>query len=212
MVTELVVFDMDGTLADTAGGIIASFMAVAHELEVPEPSLESLSTNIGGSLVENMSCIFDLDPDEAVRASEIFKDHYGREGYLQAGLFPGMEETLMEIHRRGIALGIATLKLDEYAKRLVDHWGLADLFVDVCGADELGSLGKSDLIDRCIYAAGTVPDRTLMVGDTVNDLVGARESGTGFVAVTFGYGFTPEVCRRNGIAFTETPGGVLDHL
>ena len=51
-----------------------------------------------------------------------------------------------------------------------------------------------------------------MVGDTVHDMKGARDSGTRFVAVTFGYGFTPDLCRENGIPFTETAGGVLDFL
>lgn len=212
MVTELVVFDMDGTLADTSPGIIASFMEVAHQLDVPEPPLESLYMNMGGSLIDNMARIYGLDRDDALKASGIFRDYYGREGYLHAELFPGMEEVLREIHGRGISLGVATMKLDEYAKQLVVHWGLADLFVDVCGADGFGTLSKSDLIDRCVYAAGTVPENTLMVGDTANDLVGARESGTRFLAVTFGYGFTPEVCRDNNIPFAETPGDVLGFI
>ena len=197
MVTELVVFDMDGTLADTSPGIIASFMEVAHQLDVPEPPLESLYMNMGGSLIDNMARIYGLDRDDALKASGIFRDYYGREGYLHAELFPGMEEVLREIHDRGISLGVATMKLDEYAKQLVVHWGLADLFVDVCGADGFGTLSKSDLIDRCVYAAGTV---------------GARESGTRFLAVTFGYGFTPEACRDNNIPFAETPGDVLGFI
>ena len=206
MVTELVVFDMDGTLADTSPGIIASFMEVAHQLDVPEPPLESLYMNMGGSLIDNMARIYGLDRDDALKASGIFRDYYGREGYLHAELFPGMEEVLREIHDRGISLGVATMKLDEYAKQLVD------LFVDVCGADGFGTLSKSDLIDRCVYAAGTVPENTLMVGDTANDLVRARESRTRFLAVTFGYGFTPEVCRDNNIPFAETPGDVLGFI
>ena len=104
------------------------------------------------------------------------------------------------------------MKLDEYAKKLVEHWGIADLFDDVCGADCFGVLSKSDLIDRCIYASGAEPSRTLMVGDSTNDLIGARDSGTRFVAVTFGYGFTPEICRSNGIDYVETPGAVLEFL
>ena len=109
-------------------------------------------------------------------------------------------------------MGVATMKPDEYAKQLASHWGLDGYFVDVCGADDLGLLSKSDLIDRCIYAAEAEPEKTLMVGDTPNDLRGARESGTRFVAVTFGYGFTPDICRQNGIPFTEDAGGVLDFI
>ena len=212
MQTELVVFDMDGTLANTAPGIIASFLEVAHVLDIQEPPLESVYQSTSGSLMENLMRIYGLDNDQAVEALGIFKDYYNSTGYLQSELFPGMRETLEAIHGKGIKLGVATMKLDEYAKQLVDHWGLGDLFVDVCGADVFGTLTKSDLIDKCIYAAGVDSSETLMVGDTVHDMKGARDSGTRFVAVTFGYGFTPDLCRENGIPFTETAGGVLDFL
>ena len=198
MQTELVVFDMDGTLANTAPGIIASFLEVAHVLDIPEPPLESVYQSTSGSLMENLMRIYALDSNQAVEALGIFKDYYNNTGYLQSELFPGMRETLETIHGKGIKLGVATMKLDEYAKQLVDHWGLSDYFVDVCGADVFGTLTKSD--------------ETLMVGDTVHDMKGARDSGTRFVAVTFGYGFTPDLCRENGIPFTETAGGVLDFL
>ena len=212
MQTELVVFDMDGTLANTAPGIIASFLEVAHVLDIPEPPLESVYQSTSGSLMENLMRIYGLNNDQAVEALGIFKDYYNNTGYLQSELFPGMRETLETIHGKGIKLGVATMKLDEYAKQLVEHWGLSDYFVDVCGADVFGTLTKSDLIDKCIYAAGVDSSETLMVGDTVHDLKGARDSGTRFVAVTFGYGFTPDLCRENGIPFTETAGGVLDFL
>lgn len=212
MKPELVIFDMDGTLADTSPGIIASFMSVAHEFDLPEPPVEKLYGFIGGTLADNLGKIYGLDRDDSIRAAQVFRDYYATTGYLSAKLYPGMEETIRTIHDMGIALGVATMKLDEYAKQLVVQWGLADLFVDVCGADAMGALSKSDLIDRCIYAAGTSPSRTLMVGDTVNDFNGARQSGTDFVAVTYGYGFTPDVCIANRIKFAETAGGVLEFI
>lgn len=212
MKPELVIFDMDGTLADTSPGIIASFMSVAHEFDLPEPPVERLYGFIGGSLADNLGKIYGLDRDDSIRAARVFRDYYATTGYLSARLYPGMEDTIRTIHGMGISLGVATMKLDEYAKQLVVHWGLEDLFVDVCGSDAMGALSKSDLIDRCIYAANTVPSRTLMVGDTANDYNGAMRSGTGFLAVTYGYGFTPDVCRANNIEYTETAGGVLEFL
>lgn len=212
MDTELVVFDMDGTLSNTAPGIIKSFLHVAHELGVPEPSREALYAVKGGSLIDDMAKLYGIGREEAIGAAELFKEFYGREGYLEAVLFPGMQETLDALRDMGIPMGVATMKPDEYAKQLASHWGLDGYFVDVCGADDLRLLSKSDLIDRCIYAAEAEPEKTLMVGDTPNDLRGARESGTRFVAVTFGYGFTPDICRQNGIPFTEDAGGVLDFI
>ena len=212
METELVIFDMDGTRANTAPGIISSFLHGAHELGIPEPPKEALYAVRGGSLIDDMVKLYGISRDEAIGASRIFKEYYGREGYLEAVLFPGMQETLDKIRDIGIPMGVATMKPDEYAKQLATHWGLDDYFVDVCGADALGMLTKSDLIDKCIYAAEAAPVKTLMVGDTPNDLRGAMESGTRFVAVTFGYGFTPDVCRENGIRFAENAGEILDFI
>ena len=212
MDTQLVIFDMDGTLANTAPGIIATFLHVANEIGVPEPSKEALYAVKGGSLVEEMAELYGITRSEAADAAKIFSDYYSSKGFLESELFPGIKETLDSIRELGIRMGVATMTSDEHAKQLVRHWGLDGYFVDVCGADMMSTLNKSELIDRCIYAAEAAPGRTLMVGDTPNDLRGARESGTRFLAVTFGYGFTPEVCRENRIPYTETAGGVLDHL
>ena len=80
MDTDLVVYDMDGTLADTSPGIISSFMYTAQALEVPEPSIETLYMNMGGSLIDNMARIYGVDHDSAIEAARIYREHYGREG------------------------------------------------------------------------------------------------------------------------------------
>ena len=209
---QFCIFDMDGTLADTSPGIISSFFAVAHEFGVKEPPVELLYRNIGGSLVDNLQRLYGLTRDQAMRGSQIFRDYYGEEGYLQAELYPGMRETLGVIADMGMKLGVATMKLDEYAKLLVREWRFENLFVDVCGADHMGQLTKSDLIDRCIYAADTDPSRTVMVGDSANDYRGAISSGAGFIAVTYGYGFNPETCERNGIIYARSPAEIPDLL
>ena len=138
------VFDMDGTLSNTAPGIIKSFLHVAHELGVPEPSREALYAVKGGSLIDDMAKLYGIGREEAIGAAELFKEFYGREGYLEAVLFPGMQETLDALRDMGIPMGVATMKPDEYAKQLASHWGLDGYFVDVCGADDLGLLSKSE--------------------------------------------------------------------
>lgn len=209
---SLVVFDMDGTLADTSPGIIGSYMAVADSLGVPRPSIEKLYENMGGPLIDNLSRVYNIDREMAVIGAQVFRNYYEAEGYKQAKLYPGMEEVLRELRSRSVALGIATMKLDEYAKQLVQIWGVGDLFLDVCGADALGVLTKSDLIDRCIYAAGADPSGTVMIGDSVNDLQGAEESGVRFIAVTYGYGFDEVTCVNNSIEYAGSPADLLDLL
>lgn len=206
METELVIFDMDGTMADTAPGILSSFMAVPSELGIPKPPVEAYYSYMGGPLVDNMASIYGIDRITAVRAAEIFRKHYESVGFLNAVLYPGMKDLIRSLYGRGVKLGVATMKLDEYAKQLMVRWGIDDMFTEVVGADSMSTVRKTDMIDRCVHAAGTVPKKTIMVGDTANDYRAAMESGIGFVAVTYGYGFSSEVCAKNGIPYAETVG------
>lgn len=212
MKSSLVVFDMDGTLADTSPGIIGSYLAVADYLGLPRPTPETLYYNLGGSLVDNLSRLYGVDRHRAAEGAQVFRDYYEEEGYSQARLYPGMEDVLRNLHSDGVPLGVATMKLDEYAKQLVGIWGLEDVFVDVCGADALGVLTKSDLIDRCVYAAGADPSTTVMVGDSPNDMEGAAESGVRFIAVTYGYGFDEGTCVKNSIEHAGSPADLLGLL
>lgn len=203
-----VVFDMDGTLADTSPGIFQSYRYAARCLGVPEPSDDFLRTHLGGSLNSNIADALGIDPSESHRAVELFRDYYDTRGRVESELFPGMRELLEYLHDSGVKLGVATMKLDEYARKQVEVWGLEHVFDSVHGSDMFGTISKGDLIDMCLYDTATPPSRALMVGDTPNDLQGARLAGVDFLAVTFGFGFTELSCRRDGLTFVNRPADI----
>lgn len=200
---SLVIFDMDGTLADTSPGIINSYRYTAEMMGADAPSDETLMAHIGGSLQSNLADLFGIGRDSMQVAVEHFRDYYAGKGYLESVLFPGMRGLLESLHENGVPAAVATMKVDEYARRQVDVWGISHLFASVHGADILGNLSKADLIDMCLYDSGVMPGDAVMIGDTSNDMLGARQCGTDFIAVTYGFGFTEASCRREGIPFAE---------
>lgn len=206
---ELIILDMDGTLADTSPGILESYRYVADWLGKDRPDDEEMFSRMGGSLHENISRIYGLDAEETQRAVDAYRDYYGREGYLQSILYPGMLGLLEEARFKGIPVSIATMKLEEIAVSQVRHWGIEGLFQSVNGSDMFGAMSKSDIIDRAIYRSGVSPGDAIMVGDSPNDLHGARRSGVPFLAVTYGYGFTKGICEDNGIDYAESPQGIM---
>ncbi len=124
METELVIFDMDGTMAYTAPGILSSFMAVPSELRIPEPPIEAYYSYVGRPLVDNMARIYGINKVTAIRAAGIFRKHYESVGFLDAVLYFGMEDLIRSLYGRGVKLGIATMKFDKYAKQLMIRWNL----------------------------------------------------------------------------------------
>ena len=112
---ELIILDMDGTLADTSPGILESYRYVADWLGRDRPDDEEMFSRMGGSLHENISRIYGLDAEETQRAVDAYRDYYGREGYLQSVLYPGMLELLEYARSKEIPVSIATMKLEEIA-------------------------------------------------------------------------------------------------
>ena len=209
---SLVVFDMDGTLADTSPGILQSFHYAAREMGVPEPDDALLMAHMGGSLhlsVQDALCIPEEDVQKAV---DLFRTYYDTKGRMESEMFPGTLEVLEKLHSEGVKLGVATMKLHEYAVEQIGIWGVEDLFDTVHGSDVFGRVTKADTIDMCMYDCGIGPADTLMVGDTPNDYHGAKASGTDFLAVTYGFGFTELSCKREGLSYATRPLEILNFV
>lgn len=211
MEPALVVFDLDGTLADTNPGVAASWHEVARRMGLPEPDVRGALSK-GGSFLDAIREQFGLEGDDVLRAAKVMRDHYCSEGYLVSELFPGIGETVAGLHDRGVRTAVATMKLEGIARRMVSMWGLNGVLPVVRGADPEGVLNKADLIRMCIEESGASPEGTVMVGDTVDDMRGAEAAGVRFLAVTYGYGFTEERCRELGLPSAGTASDIPDAI
>lgn len=183
---DLLVFDWDGTLMDSASTIVASLQAACADLGLPVPSDESARYVIGLGLPDAMRHILpDLDPARFAEVVERYRHHYL---LRDAGtvLFAGAAETVMELHASGFLLAIATGKSRRGLERALQATGLADYFHATRCADEGFSKPHPGMLEYLMDALGADRGRTLMIGDTTHDLEMAQNAAVASVAVAYG--------------------------
>ena len=188
---DLILFDLDGTLADTSEGIYNAhrFASQKAGYALKENDLDGV---IGMSLLAVYREKFGLPEETARYAVSEYRKWYAEEGRLEAKLYPGMLETLKSLKNQGYHLGVATLKLEAFAKDMLEAFGVAEYFDHICGVDANDNLSKADIINIAIKKAGIAKERTVLVGDSDNDAKGAREAGIDFIACLYGFGYMKE--------------------
>ena len=185
---QLVVFDLDGTLADTSPGIVNSHRYAHKMMGRPEPPLGELRSVIGGPLLQIYRDRFGFSEVDARRALTFYRSYYAEKGIYEATLYPGIPETLQQLHSLGAQLGVATLKAERFAYKILRY------FSAVYGMDENDERTKAKLLQLCMEAVYTTPDRTVLIGDSIHDLEGATSCGLSFLGVAYGFGFVDQTC------------------
>ena len=209
---DAVIFDLDGTLLDTAEGIYRSVGYVIEKLNLTSPTPEVMRTFIGPPMQHSFARIYGLDKDAADRAAAMFRDRYKEDDILLAAPYEGIYETLEALGEAGIKTAVATYKRQDYAEKILVHFGFDRICDAMCGSDFEGKLTKKDIIDNAIKAVTSSEDaRVVMVGDSDNDAIGAAERGVDFIAVTYGFGFADSTAAAEfeNIGTASTPKDIL---
>jgi phosphoglycolate phosphatase len=197
MAAPIVLFDLDGTLVDTAPDLINTLNVILAREGVPAVAYESARNMVGGGarlLIERGLAANgrNLAAPEIDRLVRDFIDYYAAHIADRSRPFPGLEAALDQITSRGCRLAVCTNKLEWLSVRLLDALGLSPRFVAVCGADTFGlQKPNPEFLRRTIERAGGHPTRAVMVGDSVNDIDPARAAAIPVVAVDFGYSEIP---------------------
>ncbi|TVQ57846.1 MAG: HAD family hydrolase [Rhodobacteraceae bacterium] len=210
-----VIFDLDGTLADTAADLVGAANALADAAGWPrlDPVAERTVAGQGGrALIRRTMAGAGLAADEAAvdRLFPAFLAAYEARIAEETQLFPGALDCLDAFAAMGWRIGLCTNKPEGLARTLVSALGVADRFAALLGADTL-PVRKPDPrhFTETVRRAGGEPGRALLIGDTVTDRDTARNAGAPCILVTFGYATEPlETLAPDAIAarLTETPG------
>jgi phosphoglycolate phosphatase len=197
MVAPTVVFDLDGTLVDSAPDLIATLNIILARTALPPVAYDAARNMVGGGaralIVRGLEAEGRiLDVVEIDRMVSDFIDYYAAHIADQSRPFPGLEAALDALTARGCRLAVCTNKLERLAVRLLDALALSERFVAICGGDTFG-LQKPDpeMLRRTIARAGGDVRWTVMVGDSVSDIASAHAAGVPVVAVDYGYTATP---------------------
>lgn len=184
-----VLFDLDGVLLDTGEGSIDSARYAARIMGFEELPYDTVKKFVGPPIVRSFMMFHGCSEEEATKAAQIFREYYKEKALFKAVLYPGILDTLAILQKNGYKIGVATYKREDYAIRLLEHFGIAPYCDVIHGADAANLLSKKDIVTLCICELKAKPSDVILVGDTFHDAEGAVASGIGFIGVTYGYGF-----------------------
>lgn len=185
---QLVMFDLDGTIADTSEGVIHCVKYTEEKLQLRQLSEDTYKKFIGPPNRDSYSRYYGLTGEMLDRALQAHKAYAVEHGVYEATLYQGIRELLSALKIDGVILAVVTLKLQESAEKMIKYFRL-DGYFDVIMAVASTKSKKSDLIDLCLEEVDILKENAIMVGDSVYDQIGAMESGVDFLGVTYGFGF-----------------------
>ena len=181
------IFDLDGTLTDSAAGIVASFRHALAAVDAEVPGGD-LATRIVGPPMHHTLAELGLG-DQVDTAVAAYRADYSSRGWAMNTLYDGITDLLADLHAAGVRLAIATSKAEPTALRILEHFGIAERFEVIAGASPDGTRAtKADVVAHALQQLGPIPERVLMVGDRAHDVEGAAEHGIATVVVGWGYG------------------------
>lgn len=212
---DLLVFDWDGTLIDSAGHIVASLQAACRDLDLPAPSEEACRHIIGLGLQDAIRYVLPDVPDSRFPdVAQRYSFHY-LSGEKGVRLFPMVEEGLAALEGSGHMLAVATGKSRKGLDRILSALNLRQRFAATRCADEGYPKPHPDMLEKIMDTLGVAPARTLMIGDTTHDLQMAASARTPAIAVTYGAHAPEKLAVHSPIAclgsFPELLQWLRDH-
>ena len=192
---DYIFFDLDGTLTDPALGITNSFKHALEYFGLEIPSYEKLCSFIGPPLVDTFRTQFGFSDEKASLGVVKYREYFAEKGLLENSVYPGIPNLLSDLKDAGKKLVVATSKPEEYSIRIIEHFGLAPYFENVCGSLMDESRSKKDQVIEYALERNKIGDRSkvLMVGDRKHDILGAKKTGLKSCGVLFGYGSLDEL-------------------
>lgn len=189
--TELVIFDLDGTLFNTKPGIVDAIKRTIEIKGLKPLSEDIYDTFIGPPIQQTFAKIYGLSKEEGDELAKVFRNFYGQDECLLNTLeYEGMYSALKELKAAGIMTALATFKKEWMAIRICRHFKYDEFLDSIHGSNEEGTRKKPDIIKLCMEDCGCAePEKAVMVGDTYLDAEGAGVVGTRFAGVTWGFGF-----------------------
>ena len=203
---DVILFDLDGTLTDSGLGITNSVAYALKKYGIEVTDRTELYKFIGPPLRESFEKYYGFSEKEAEKAVEYYREYYVDKGIFENTVYFGIEDLLKEIRDSGKRAIVATSKPQVFAKRILEHFGLADYFEQITGASLDETRTKKDEVIAYVLETCGISDRSrvLMVGDREHDILGAKKNGIDSLGVLFGYGGYAELKEAGASYIAET--------
>jgi len=209
-----VLFDLDGTIVDSAPGITATLAYTFEQMHLPIPSPAQLLEYVGPPILDSFRDLAHFTPAQSKAALDIYRVQYLRAGVYNATVYPGLADVLRAISEAGIPLSLATSKPETPARLVLEHFELTQYFDELTGAsDDEKRSAKADVVAealRRLRVRGDDVSRPVMVGDRIHDIHGAAAHQVPTIFVTWGYGSPAE--EAGAVAVAKSAPQLLDEL
>jgi phosphoglycolate phosphatase len=210
--SRLVLFDLDGTLVDSAPGIHASVRVAAAALGLPEPTPAQLRAMVGPPLQEGFALALGLAGADVERAVTAYRAHYVAGAMLDAPPYAGIPELLDRLRADGATLAVTTSKPEPFAVGILGHVGLLDRFASVHGATLDGAVRHKDQVVAAALARHPRGTGAVLVGDRAQDVLGAAVHGLPCIGAGWGPAEDGELERAGAALIAATPADVVPAL
>lgn len=209
---DLIVWDWDGTLANSTGVIVNAIVKAAEQVGLPTLDPQAASNIIGLGLKESIYALYGDIPTEKAQAlaAQYSTNYYAGESEIP--LFDSAKETIIELNRRGYKLAVATGKGRRGLNLALQHCGLTNYFHATRTVDECFSKPHPQMLDELMDLLVATPERTLMIGDTSYDLQMAQNAGVASVAVSFGAQTQDKLVGYNPLKIFDQFNGLSNWL
>lgn len=200
----VILFDLDGTLTDSGEGITKCAQLALDHFGIRIEDRTQLRCFVGPPLRESFPK-FGVPEERVEEAIAVFRSRYLTVGKFENIPYPGIENLLRTLKEQGYRLYVATSKPESTAVEILDKFGLSPYFTRICGASmDSGRDSKEAVIAYLLELEGRA-QKTVMVGDTAFDVVGAAAHGIPTIGVSWGYGDIDEMLKAGACAIAHTP-------
>lgn len=208
---KYILFDLDGTISQSAEGIRYSLEKVLEHYDIRGVDLSDYTRYIGPPLLDTLKNLCGLPDELCDEGYELYRGFYAREGKLMNKPYSGTKEVLKELRSKGAKLAVCTSKLEPTAVTVIDELGLSDYFDVVAGSNRDSTRkDKKDLIPYALEKLGGNIKEAVMLGDTWYDAKGAAECSVDFIACSYGYGDDEAMREYNPVAWADSPIKILE--
>ncbi|MBT2587213.1 HAD hydrolase-like protein [Arthrobacter sp. ISL-95] len=206
--TVPVIFDLDGTLVDPAGGITGGISAALREMNLPVPEQAVLNSMVGPKLSDSLLHLANVPSELVDETIERYRSHYRETGIGQSKLYPGIFDLLEFFAETGRPVAVATQKPQSIARLVLEHHKIVDFFVSIRGAADDESLGANTAPGKVEIVGAALKDLhsqpAVMVGDRHQDVVGALANGLDCIGVSWGFAPEGELEEAGAVALVAT--------
>ena len=192
---KYILFDLDGTLTDSAPGITASVKYALKKSGEPVPDYTVLCKFIGPPLLYGFMSFCGMSEERAEKAVGYYREYYSVNGIFESELYPGIKELLSQLFSSNKKVILATSKPEVFAVKILEHFGISDYFYFTSGATLDKTRNEKDqVIAYALKSTGiTNLSEAVMVGDRFHDIKGAKANGIRSVGVLYGFGSRKEL-------------------